>query len=110
MDMDTYRPIGETPSPEKKTLTKADLVEEVARAAELARKDSQVIVETVLESLVTALKRGEGIELRRFGSFRFRERGPRRGRNPKTGEVVDVPPKRLPYFKPGKELKELINQ
>ncbi|MBI4469167.1 MAG: integration host factor subunit beta [Acidobacteria bacterium] len=91
-------------------MTKAELIEEVARAAELAKKDSQVIVETVFESIVDALKRGEGIELRGFGSFRFRQRGPRRGRNPKTGESVEVLAKRTPYFKPGKELKELINQ
>ncbi len=108
MDMETPTPL-DTPD-KRRTMTKAELIEEVARAAELAKKDSQVIVETVFESIVDALKRGEGIELRGFGSFRFRERGPRRGRNPKTGESVDVPAKRTPFFKPGKELKELINQ
>jgi integration host factor subunit beta len=92
------------------TMTKADLVDEVARVAELAKKDAQVIVETVFDSIVDALKRGDGIELRGFGSFRFRSRGARRGRNPKTGAPVDIPAKRTPYFKPGKELKEIINQ
>jgi len=56
------------------------------------------------------LHRGEKIELRGFGSFRLRKREPRKGRNPKTGDKVDVPPKKVPYFKPGKELKELINR
>jgi integration host factor subunit beta len=60
--------------------------------------------------LIDALHRGEKIELRGFGSFRLRKREPRKGRNPKTGDKVDVPPKKVPYFKPGKELKELINK
>ena len=61
-------------------------------------------------SIIEALHRGEKIELRGFGSFRLRKREPRKGRNPKTGDKVDVPPKKVPYFKPGKELKELINK
>lgn len=89
-------------------MTKAELVEEVARAAELNKRDAEVIVETVFDSIISALHRGEKVELRGFGSFRTRERGPRRGRNPKTGEPVDVPAKRVPYFKPGKELKEFF--
>lgn len=91
-------------------MTKAELVEEVARAAELNKRDAEVIVETVFESVISALHRGEKVELRGFGSFRTRERGPRRGRNPKTGEPVDVPAKRVPYFKPGKELKEFFTE
>jgi integration host factor subunit beta len=87
-------------------MTKAELVEEVARAAELNKRDAEVIVETVFDSIISTLHRGEKVELRGFGSFRTRERGPRRGRNPKTGQPVDVPAKRVPYFKPGKELKE----
>ena len=90
-------------------MTKAELVEEVARAAELTKKDSEVIVEEVFKNIIQALNRGEKIELRGFGSFRVRQRDARRGRNPKTGEPVDIPAKRVPYFKPGKELKELIN-
>ena len=91
-------------------MTKAELVDEVARAAELNKRDAEVIVETVFESIVSALHKGEKVELRGFGSFRTRERGPRRGRNPKTGEPVDVPAKRVPYFKPGKELKEFFTE
>ena len=91
-------------------LTKAALVEEVADAADLTKKHAEVIVETVLGGIVDALQRGEKVELRGFGSFRFRRRLPRKGRNPKTGDRVDVPSKRVPYFKPGKELKELINR
>jgi integration host factor subunit beta len=90
-------------------MTKADLVEEVARATELARKDSEVIVEEIFENIIQALNRGEKIELRGFGSFRVRQREARRGRNPKTGAPVDIPAKRVVYFKPGKELKELIS-
>jgi integration host factor subunit beta len=101
---------GESIDKDRKTMTKADLVEEVARVAELAKKDAQVIVETVFDHIVAALQKGEGIELRGFGSFRFRSRGPRRGRNPKTGTPVSIPSKRTPYFKPGKALKEIINE
>ena len=90
-------------------MTKAELVEDVARAAELTKKDAKRLVELVFESIIETLNRGEKIELRGFGSFRVRERGARRGRNPKTGAPVDIPAKRVPYFKPGKELKELIN-
>ena len=91
-------------------MTKAALVEEVARVADLTKKHSEVIVDTVFRSIIEALHRGEKIELRGFGSFRLRRREPRKGRNPKTGDKVDVPSKRVPYFKPGKELKELINR
>ena len=91
-------------------MTKAALVEEVSRTAELTKKRSEVIVDTVFQSIIMALQRGEKIELRGFGSFRLRQRESRKGRNPKTGDRVDVPPKKVPYFKPGKELKELINR
>lgn len=91
-------------------MTKADLVEEVSRVSDLTKKHSEVIVETLFRSIIDALHRGEKIELRGFGSFRLRRREPRKGRNPKTGEKVDVPSKRVPYFKPGKELKQLINR
>src|SRR5918993_417183 len=91
-------------------MTKAELVEEVSKVSDLTKKHSEVIVDTVFQTIVDALHRGEKIELRGFGSFRLRRREPRKGRNPKTGDKVDVPPKKVPYFKPGKELKELINQ
>jgi len=90
-------------------MTKADLVEEVARVTELTRKDSEVIVDTLFESVIKALRAGDKLEVRGFGSFRVRERNARVGRNPKTGEKVEVPAKRVPYFKPSKELKDLIN-
>ena len=90
-------------------MTKADLVEEVAKVTELTRKDSEVIVDTMFESVIKALKAGDKLEVRGFGSFRVRQRNARVGRNPKTGEKVEVPAKRVPYFKPSKELKDLIN-
>jgi len=90
-------------------VTKADLVEEVVRAAEVSKKHAETIVNTVFSSIVEALRKDDKIELRGFGSFRVRRRRSRQGRNPKTGDHVDVPEKRIPYFKPGKDLKDLIN-
>ncbi len=90
-------------------MTKDELVDEVAKNSDLSKKDAEVIVQTVLDSIVDSLKQGEKVELRGFGSFRLRDRAPRQGRNPKTGEKVFVPAKKVPYFKPGKHLKELIN-
>ncbi len=90
-------------------MTKAELVDEVSKNSDLNKKDAEVIVQTVLDSIVDSLKAGEKVELRGFGSFRLRSRASRQGRNPKTGEKVFVPAKRVPYFKPGKELKALIN-
>ena len=91
-------------------MTKAELVEEVAKESDLTKKDAEVIIQTVLNSITEALQRGEGVELRGFGSFRIRSRSPRQGRNPKTGSDVSVPAKRVPHFKPGKELREIVNQ
>jgi integration host factor subunit beta len=90
-------------------MTKADLVEEVSKVTELTRKDAEVIVDTLFESVIKALREGDKLEVRGFGSFRVRQRNSRVGRNPKTGEKVEVPAKRVPYFKPSKELKDLIN-
>ena len=90
-------------------MTKADLVADVATTNRLTRLDAELVVQTVLDSIVEALNSGEKVELRGFGSFRHRKRNPRQGRNPKTGEAVRVPAKRIPYFRPGKGLKELIN-
>ena len=92
------------------TLTKAALVEQVADVTGLTKKRAEAIVDTVFGNIAEALQQGEKVELRGFGSFRLRRREPRRGRNPRTGHRVDVPPKSVPYFKPGKELKELINR
>jgi integration host factor subunit beta len=91
------------------TLTKADLIEEVLRISELPRKESETIVETIFESIIDALQKGDKIEIRGFGSFRTRQRRGRIGRNPKTGAKVEVPPKKIPFFKPSKELKDYVN-
>jgi integration host factor subunit beta len=91
-------------------MTKAELVDEVARVVSLTKKQAETIVNIVFDSIVDSLRSGQKIELRGFGSFRLRSRKSRTGRNPKTGEKVDVPSKKIPYFKPGKELKELINK
>jgi len=90
-------------------MTKAELIEDVSRVVEMSRKDSEIIVETIFDSIVKSLKAGDKIEIRGFGSFRTRQRKPRIGRNPKTGARVDVPAKKIPYFKPSKELKDLVN-
>jgi integration host factor subunit beta len=90
-------------------MTKADLVEKVTRLGDLTRRDGEIIVETVFDSVISALQSGDKIEIRGFGSFRIRQRNPRIGRNPKTGERVEVPAKRVPYFKPSKELRDLVN-
>ncbi|HKT24902.1 MAG TPA: HU family DNA-binding protein [Terriglobales bacterium] len=90
-------------------MTKADLIEEVARITDVTRRDSEVIVETIFDSIVHSLRAGDKIEIRGFGSFRTRQRNSRIGRNPKTGDRVDVPAKKIPFFKPSKELKDLVN-
>ena len=91
------------------TLTKADLIEEVLRITELPRKESETIVETIFDSIIGSLQKGQKIEIRGFGSFRTRERRGRIGRNPKTGAKVEVPAKKIPFFKPSKELKDFVN-
>jgi integration host factor subunit beta len=91
------------------TVTKADLVEEVVRVTELPRKESEAVVETIFDSIIGALQGGDRIEIRGFGSFRTRQRRGRTGRNPKTGAKVEVPPKKIPFFKPSKELKDHVN-
>src|SRR6195256_3119124 len=91
------------------TPTKADPIEEGFNSTELPRKESESIVETIFDSIIGALQKGEKIEIRGFGSFRTRERRGRVGRNPKTGEKVEVPAKKIPFFKPSKELKDFVN-
>ena len=91
-------------------MTKAELVDEVAHVVQLTKKQAETIVNIIFDSIVESLRSGQKIELPGFGSFRLRSRKSRTGRNPKTGEKVDVPSKKIPYFKPGKELKELINK
>jgi integration host factor subunit beta len=91
------------------TITKADLVEDVIKTAGLPRKEAEIIVETIFDSVIQALQGGDKIEIRGFGSFRTRQRRGRVGRNPKTGAKVEVPAKRIPFFKPSKELKDFVN-
>ncbi len=90
-------------------MTKAELIEEVANLASLTKKETELIVNTVFENITAALSQGDKVELRGFGSFRIRQRNPRKGRNPKTGDAVSVPEKRVPFFKVGKRLRELVN-
>ena len=90
-------------------MTKADLVDRVTALGDLTRRDGEIIVDTLFESVIGALRSGDKIEIRGFGSFRTRQRKPRMGRNPKTGEKVEVPAKKIPFFKPSKELKDLVN-
>jgi len=91
-------------------MTKADLIEEVAGVSRLSKKSSEVVVNTFFDSIIDSLQRREKIELRGFGSFKLRQRRARIGRNPKTGERVEVPAKLVPYFKPGKDLRDLVNE
>ena len=90
-------------------MTKAELIDEVADQATLTKKETELIINTVFDNVTAALTHGGKVELRGFGSFRIRERHSRRGRNPKTGDVVSVPGKRVPFFKVGKRLRELVN-
>lgn len=91
-------------------MTKAELVEELARLSALPRKQCEVVVDAVFRSIMGALGEGGRVELRGFGTFRLRRRRSRKGRNPKTGAHVHVQAKRVPHFKPGKELRELVNR
>ena len=92
-------------------MTKSDLVERLSEKLEnITKKDCEVIVDSLLEKMTEALRRGGKIEIRGFGSFTIRIRKAKQGRNPKTGELVSIPEKRVPFFKAGKELREIINK
>src|ERR1700755_3035840 len=90
-------------------MTKADLIEDVSRVVEMTRKESEVIVEAIFDSIVLSLRSSDKIEIRGFGSFRTRQRQARTGRNPKTGARVEVPAKKIPFFKPSKELRDSVH-
>jgi integration host factor subunit beta len=90
-------------------MTKDDLIEEVSRVGEMPPRESRVILEAIFDSIVRSLRGGDKVEIRGFGSFRTRQRQPRVGRNPKTGARVEVPAKKVAYFKPSKELKEVVD-
>ncbi len=90
-------------------MTKSDLIERVAaRVPHISKKDTETVVNTIFDSMTEALKGGDRIEIRGFGSFQVKIREAREGRNPKTGAEVKIPAKRAPFFKVGKELKERI--
>ena len=90
-------------------VTKSELIDAVADKLHLAKARAEQIVDTVFNAMVDALKQGQGIEIRGFGSFTIREYKAYDGRNPRTGEIVKVAQKRLPFFKVGKELRERVN-
>jgi integration host factor subunit beta len=91
-------------------LTKSELIERVAmRQTQLSHKDVELAIKTMLEEMSQTLAVGGRIEIRGFGSFCLHFRAPRQGRNPKTGESVDLTGKYVPHFKPGKELRDRVN-
>jgi integration host factor subunit beta len=90
-------------------MTKSELIEAIAARGELTKARAEMVVNCVFDAMTEALQRGEGIEIRGYGSFTVRPYKPYAGRNPRTGQPVPVPAKRLPFFKVGKELKELVN-
>jgi integration host factor beta subunit len=92
-------------------MTKSGLIEAVAeRTPHISKKDTEIVVNTIFESMADALREGQRIEIRGFGSFQVKIREARDGRNPKTGEPVHISAKRTPFFKVGKELKEMVDR
>jgi integration host factor subunit beta len=92
-------------------MTKSELITHVARRLpHLTLRDAEIIVETIFDSMSDALAQGDGIEIRGFGSFKVKNRPEREGRNPRTGESVQIPAKQVPHFKTGKDLQERVNQ
>jgi len=92
-------------------MTRSDLVEELAaRFGQLTHRDAEHAVKTILDAMAEALARGHRIEIRGFGSFSVNRRPPRTGRNPRSGETVEIPEKRVPHFKPGKALREAVDR
>ncbi len=90
-------------------MTKAEMVEKVSSKINLTKKDTERVVNIVFGSIISALSEGDKVELRGFGSFRVRSRDSRDGRNPRTGTTVQIPPKKVPFFKAGKELREMVD-
>jgi integration host factor subunit beta len=91
-------------------MTKSELIEAVAQRSNITKSRAELVVNCVFDAMTAALERGEGIEIRGYGSFTVRHYHAYDGRNPRTGKAVSVPEKRLPFFKVGKELKALVNQ
>lgn len=91
-------------------MTKSELVDKIVETnGMLTRKESELVVNIVFDSMGDSLKKGEKVEIRGFGSFTIRERGAREARNPKSGAVVNIPAKKVPFFKTGKELRERVD-
>lgn len=91
-------------------MTKSVIIDKITeKTSGLTRKQTEIIVETVFDSIKTALLQGDKIEIRGFGNFRLKHRNQRKARNPKTGETVEVPPKKIIYFKVGKALRDALN-
>ena len=86
-------------------MVKAEMVARLAQKMGISKKEADVVLKTVFGTIVESLSNGEKVELRGFGSFRVKKRNPRKSRNPKTGEIVHVPAKKVPFFRPGKDLK-----
>ncbi len=99
------RILGRQPDGHTPTVTKAELIEAVAAAVGVTKRDAEVLFNTAFAAMVDSIQAGESIEIRGFGTFGVRQRGARPGRNPKTGEPVHVPAKRICTFKPGKTLR-----
>lgn len=91
-------------------MTKAELAARVADKVYLTNRQAEAVVNILFRCITEALREGDKVELRGFGSFRTRNRNARQGRNPRTGEVVQVPSKRVPFFKAGKDLQEGVTQ
>jgi integration host factor subunit beta len=91
-------------------MTKSELVERLIESnGALSRKESELVVNIIFDSMCEALQKGEKVEIRGFGSFTIREREAREARNPKSGDVVSIPAKKTPFFKTGKDLRERVN-
>ncbi|MDD2557811.1 MAG: integration host factor subunit beta [Desulfuromonadaceae bacterium] len=91
-------------------MTKSELIEQLAETnAYLSKKESEVVVNTIFDSITTALAEGDRVEIRGFGSFSVRERETRQARNPKSGEIIQIPAKKAPFFKTGKELRQRVD-
>ena len=97
------------PSYAELRVTKSELIEKISETLKLPAGKAEAIVNTIFDSMVKALERGEGIEIRGFGSFSINRRPPRMGRNPRSGEQVLIPEKLVPHFKPGKALREAVD-
>jgi integration host factor subunit beta len=91
-------------------MNRADLAKKLSEKEDIPAKDAKVIVDLLFSAIQEALEKGQRIEIRGFGSFEIRNYGDYKGRNPKTGQTVDVPHKKVPFFKVGKELKEMVNR